>query len=61
MSYSDALEYLYTILRMDRAQEQMQGEGFLRLEDRRKIWDLISSIERHRPTPRIYSSPYDRY
>ncbi len=54
MSSTDALEYLYVILRWDRAQQQMTGEGFLRTEDHKKLWDLIASLERHRPTPNIY-------
>ncbi len=57
MSFEDALEYLYTILRMDRAQQQMSGEGFLREADHKKVWELIASLERHKRAPQIYPSP----
>lgn len=54
MSSKDAVEYLYVILRWDRAQEQMTGEGFLNVEERRKIWEVIASLERYKAVPNIY-------
>jgi len=55
MSTGDALEYLYTVLRMNRAEEQMYGKGFLSTEDYRKLWEVITSLECQLPPPKIYA------
>lgn len=53
----DAVEYLYTVLRMNRADEQMYGHGFLSSYEYRKIWEIIVHLESNLPPPKIYSPP----
>jgi hypothetical protein len=57
MSSKDAIEYLYTVLRMNRADEQMYDQGFLSAEDYRKIWEVIVHLESRHTIPRIYPAP----
>lgn len=56
-STKDAVEYMYTVLRMNRADEQMYGHGFLTDKDYRKIWEVIVHLESNLPPPQIYPPP----